>query len=96
MANDEVVRLQQALERTETEVEALTETVWQLAVENGELHRLVGLLADALTRVPTLIARAPSSVSASDKVGDDFCAAVLEVQLWLRCKRRTQPGGTNN
>ncbi len=96
MAEGDVARLQEMLQRTEEDVEALTEHVWQLAVENGELHRLVGLLADALTRVPTLIARVPGSHHEPDKAGDDFCAAVLEVQLWLRRKRRTQTGGTNN
>ena len=96
MANEDVTRLRQALQRTEKDVEALTEHVWQLAVENGDLHRLVGLLADALTRVPTLVARLPASQQEPDRAGDDFCAAVLEVQLWLRCKRRTQSDGTNN
>lgn len=96
MANEDVTRLRQALQRTEKDVEALTEHMWQLAGENAELRRLVGLLADALTRVPTLIARLPASQHEADKAGDDFCAAVLEVQLWLRYKRRTESGGTNN
>lgn len=96
MATEDVVRLRQALQRTEGDVEALTEHVWRLAGENAELHRLVGLLAEALTRVPSLIAQRSGSGPESDRVGDDFCAAVLEVQLWLRCRRRTQPGGTTN
>ena len=91
MAKEDVAQLQQALGRTEKDVEALTEQVWQLAVENGELRRLIGLLADALTLVPTIVAS-----QASEKAGDDFCAAVLEVQLWLRSKRHAQPSGTNN
>ena len=96
MAKEDVAQLQQALGRTEKDVEALTEQVWQLAVENGELRRLIGLLADALTLVPTIVASQHHPSQASEKAGDDFCAAVLEVQLWLRSKRHAQPSGTNN
>ena len=90
------VRLRRKLQRTEKDVEALTENVWRLAGENAGLRRLVGLLADALTLVPTLVASQHHSAQTSDRKGDDFCAAVLAVQLWLRSKRRAQPGGTNN
>ena len=88
MAKGDVARLQEVLQRTEMDLEALT--------ENVELRRLVGLLADALTQVPTLLARQPGAEQRMDLAGDNFCAAILEVRLWLRYQRRTQPSNTNN
>ena len=96
MAKGDVARLQEVLQRTEMDLEALTENVWRLAGENEELRRLVGLLADALTQVPTLLARQPGAEQRMDLAGDNFCAAILEVRLWLRYQRRTQPSNTNN